>query len=201
MAEIIKVFFDVETTGLDFRKHSIHQLAGLIEVDGEIVEKFNLRAKPHPKAEVTQDALKISGITEEELYTFPDQASLHREFRLLIDKYVDRYNKRKKAFLVGYNNRGFDDDFLRKLFTLQGDKFFGSYFWSNSLDAMVLITQYLLKERRDMPNFKLETVAKTLGIEEPAEGETGYHDALFDVMTTRQIYRIAVGLEIEPKFL
>ena len=29
-------YFDVETTGLDAKKHGIHQLSGAIEIDGKI---------------------------------------------------------------------------------------------------------------------------------------------------------------------
>lgn len=35
-----KVFLDLETTGVKVNKHSIHQIAVLIEIDGEIVESF-----------------------------------------------------------------------------------------------------------------------------------------------------------------
>ena len=48
--DTIKVFYDLETTGVDVKKHSIHQIAGLIEINDEVVEKFNIFSRPHPKA-------------------------------------------------------------------------------------------------------------------------------------------------------
>ena len=35
------LFFDLETTGTDYRKHAIHQISGEIVIDGEIKERFN----------------------------------------------------------------------------------------------------------------------------------------------------------------
>lgn len=46
-----------------------------------------------------------------------------------------------------------------------GDKYFGSWFWSNSIDVMVLATPYLAAKRTEMENFKQGTVAKALGIQ------------------------------------
>ena len=45
-----------------------------------------------------------------------------------------------------------------------------------------------------MPNFQLHTVAQTLGLE---VDESKLHDASYDVLLTRQIYRIVTGREIE----
>jgi DNA polymerase-3 subunit epsilon len=36
-------FFDLETTGTKYWKNGIHQISGLIEIDGEIKEKFDFR--------------------------------------------------------------------------------------------------------------------------------------------------------------
>lgn len=58
MPKIIKIFYDLETTGLDERKSSIHQLSGSVEVNGELVESFDIRMSPHPKAVIEKAALK-----------------------------------------------------------------------------------------------------------------------------------------------
>ena len=83
--------------------------------------------------------------------------------------------------------RSFDNQFLRAWFLQNGDKYFGSYFWSNSIDVMVLATPYLASQRSQMENFKQGTVAKALGIE---IDESRLHDALYDIQVCKSIYDI-----------
>lgn len=45
-----------------------------------------------------------------------------------------------------------------------------------------------------MPNFKLKTVAKELGLDVE---DDKLHDARYDVLLTRDIYRIVTNLDIE----
>jgi len=190
----VKVFYDVETTGVDHKKHSIHQLAGLIEVDEEVVEKFNIKLKPHPKAKIEPEALIVGGVTLEQIQAYPPMEDGYKEFRQIICKYIDPYNKREKAWLVGYNNRSFDDQFLRMLFLLNDDKYYGSLFWADSLDTLVLASEYLQDRRHHMPNFQLGSVAGELGL---AVNTKKLHDALYDVNVTRSVYRIVTNRDFE----
>jgi DNA polymerase-3 subunit epsilon len=68
-----------------------------------------------------------------------------------------------------------------------GDEYFGSWFWSNSVDVMVLASNYLLDRREEMENFKLSTVAKFLNI---AVEDDALHDAQYDIELTKLIYDI-----------
>lgn len=191
---IIKIFYDVETTGENPRKHSIHQIAGLVEVDDMVQEKFNIYSRPHPNAILEPAALNVSGVTEEQVLSYPSMTDAKNNFCRILAKYIDKFDKNQKAYLVGFNNRGFDDRFLRMWFTLCDDQFFGSWFWSDSRDTLVLASEYLESRRTSMPNFQLHTVAETLGI--PVE-KSKLHDARYDVELTRQIYRIVTNREIE----
>lgn len=186
MPKIIKIFYDLETTGLDERKSSIHQLSGSVEVNGELVESFDIRMSPHPKAVIEKAALKKCNITELDLDLYHSQKDGYLEFIDILDRYIDRYDKKDKAFLVGYNNRSFDDKFLVKFFELNEDQFFFAWFWPNSIDVMVLATEKLIGVRPKMSSFKLERVAKTLGLE---VNEGSLHDATYDIYLTRQIYQ------------
>ena len=191
---IIKIFYDVETTGENPRKHSIHQIAGLVEVDDMVQERFNIYSRPHPNAILEPAALSVSGVTEEQILSYPSMIDAKNNFCRILAKYINKYDKNQKAYLVGFNNRGFDDRFLRMWFTLCDDQFFGSWFWSDSRDTLVLASEYLESRRTSMPNFQLHTVAETLGI--PVE-KSKLHDARYDVELTRQIYRIVTNREIE----
>lgn len=88
-----------------------------------------------------------------------------------------------------HNNASFDNQFLRAWFLQNGDKYFGSWFWSNCLDIMVLATPYLAEKRSQMENFKQGTVAKTLGIE---VDDTKLHDAMYDINVCMAIYNIVI---------
>ncbi len=191
---ITKIFYDLETTGVKVNKHCIHQLAGLVEVDGVVTEQFDFKLRPHPKALIEEAALKASGVTLEDINNYPDYMDAFKGFTSILGKYINQYDTKDKAYLVGYNNRAFDDPFLRKFFELCGNKYFGSWFWPNSLDVMVLASQYLLDRRPAMPSFKLHRVGTEVGLVVDKER---LHDAAYDINLTRDIYRVVTGLEIE----
>lgn len=181
------LFFDLETTGVLVNRHSIHQISGMIVIDGEIKEKFDFKVRPNPKAEIQQEALDVGGVTKEQILSYPPMHVVYNKFIKMISKYVDRYNKKDKFFLVGYNNAHFDNEFLRAWFVQNGDRFFGSWFWSNSFDVMVLATPYLAEKRPEMENFKQGTVAKTLGVK---IDDSKLHDALYDIEVCKAIFDI-----------
>lgn len=184
------VFFDLETTGTLVNKHGIHQISGLIVIDGEVKEKFNLYVQPNPKAIIEQEALNVAGVTQEQVMAYPPMGQIYNQFVDMLSKYVDRYNKQDKFFLVGYNNASFDNPFLRAWFIQNGDKYFGSWFWANCIDVMVMATPYLADVRPTMENFKQGTVAKTLGI---AVDDSKLHDALYDIEVCKAIYDKVCG--------
>lgn len=192
--QIKKLFYDVETTGVDERQNGIHQLSGCIEIDGVVVESFNWHVAPNPKAKITEDAMKIGGVTEEQIKAYEPMEIVFKRFKAMLRKYCDPYDRKDKIYLVGYNNAHFDDDFLRGWFIQNGDQFFGSWFWAGALDVMVLASQYLINRRVKMLNFKLGTVAVEVGI---VVDESRLHDANYDIELTRAVYRIVTGIDYE----
>ena len=192
--KIVKFFYDLETTGLDFRKHSIHQISGFVEVNEEIQSEFDFQVRPHPKALIEPEALKKCGVLENDILQYPKMEVIYKLIIKMLSHYIDKYDKTDKAFLVGFNNSKFDDIFFRAWFEQNKDKFFGSWFWSHSLDTMVLASQYLIERRQTMPSFKLHRVAMELGIDvDPSR----FHDAMYDIVLTRRIYRIVTGIDFE----
>lgn len=191
---IIKFFFDLETTGTNYTKNSIHQIAGMVEVDEEVIEKFDIKTRPHPKAIIEPEAMTVCGVTKEQILGYQDMKLAHKELIALLDKYIDKYNPKDKAYLVGYNNRAFDDPFLRKWFEQNGDSYMGSWFWSDSLDVLSLASEYLIDRRATMSSFKLLRVARELGI---VVEKDKLHEAGYDVYLTREVYRIVTGRELE----
>lgn len=178
------LFFDTETTGTDSKIHCFHQIAGIIDINGEVKERFNFNVRPDKDAEIDSSALSVSKVTKEQINEYPDIPTVHRNFTELLDKYVNKFDRTDKFFLSGFNVT-FDVQFLRRFFNVAYDNYFGSYFWSNPLDIMDLATFFSMDLRNRMQNFKLHTVAKHFG---ENIDENKLHDAMYDIELTRNIY-------------
>jgi DNA polymerase-3 subunit epsilon len=186
-----KFFFDLETTGLDYKVNAIHQFSGCIELDGTIIESFNFKIRPFEGAIIEPKALETSNVTEEQIMAYPPAEEVFADFMRMLSRYVRKFDKKDKMFLVGYNNAAFDNAFLREFYVrYQKDDYFNSWFWGNTIDVMVLASEHLSEMRVGMENFKLMTTARALGIE---IDESKLHDAEYDIELTRNIYRIVTN--------
>ena len=180
-------YFDVETTGLSAIKNAIHQLSFIIEIDGVEKKRYNYNIKPFEGAEINEDALKVSNVSKEQIIN--NELSYKEAFNKLktvLSYYVDKFNKKDKFFLVGYNNASFDNHFLRALFLQNGDAYFGSFFWSIPIDVFILASFARMKGRSEMPSFKLKDTATSFGID---VDKTKLHDAMYDIELTREIFK------------
>ena len=178
-------FYDLETTGTKFWKNGIHQISGAIVIDGEIKENFDFKVKPYESALIEDEALKIGNVTKEQIMAYPSMKEVYSKLIVLLSKYVDKFDKKDKFHLVGYNNASFDNPFFRAFFVQNSDVYFGSWFWSDSIDCMVLASNKLRSKRSELENFKQSTVAKYLGIE---IDESKLHDAEYDIKVCIQIF-------------
>lgn len=185
-------YFDIETTGVMFWKNGIHQISGVIEIDGEIKESFDLKIKPNPSCVIEDEALAVSGVTRKDLESYMDFKDGYKQLITILSKYVDKYNKKDKLFSIGYNNASFDNPFLRAFFVQNGDNYFGSWFWSNPVDVFILAGHKLMFERSAMENFQQGTVAKHMGIE---VDDSRLHDGVYDVEIMMQIYKSIIYLQ------
>ena len=177
-------------------RNGIHQISGAVVVDGVVREKFDFRVKPNPKAVIEDEALEIGGVSREEIEQYDDMSVVYKKLLKILGRHVDRFNRADKFHLVGYNNASFDNPFFRAFFSQNGDMFFGSWFWSDSHDVMVLASRYLMAERGLMKDFKLKTVAAYLGVD---VDESRLHDAQYDIYLTMEIYKIVAGVDIKYK--
>lgn len=178
-------FYDLETTGTNPGRNGIHQISGEIVIDGKSLETFDFKVQPNPKAQIEDAALAVGGVTREQIMAYPPMGQVYTQIVAMLAKYVNKYDKTDKFHLVGYNNRGFDDNFFRGFFLQNGDNYFGSWFWADSIDVLVLASTFLADRRAELPNFKLATVADFLGIDTTA-GKL--HDASFDIYVTKAVF-------------
>ncbi len=178
-------FYDLETTGTNPGRHGIHQISGEIVIDGKSLETFDFKVQPNPKAQIEDAALEVGDVTREQIMAYPPMGQVYTQLVAMLGKYVNKFDKTDKFHLVGYNNRGFDDNFFRGFFLQNGDNYFGSWFWADSIDVLVLASTFLAARRAELPNFKLATVADFLGIDTTA-GKL--HDASFDIFVTKAVF-------------
>lgn len=180
---IKNLYLDLETTGVDPSVCAIIQMALIVEIDSDTKESLDIIIRPFEGCKIEPGALAMNDIpkatAEGLLY-----AQAYKALLMTMEQYVDKYNKTDKFNLIGYNI-GFDDRFLREMWSRMKDVYYNSWFWWPPLDVAVLAAQYLRHERRRLENFKLSTVAQYLDIKR--EGDA--HDALSDIRLTKAIYK------------
>lgn len=113
-------YFDCETTGTKHWRNGIHQVSGCIEIDGKIKEDFDYKVKPNPSCTIEDEALAVGNVTREQIDSYPEMKEIHSQICSLLGKYVDKFKKTDKFFLVGYNNASFDNQFFRAFFVQCG---------------------------------------------------------------------------------
>jgi DNA polymerase III subunit epsilon len=141
-------------------------------------KKMKYQKKP------SKEALEINKMTSKKLSSLPDPDETYRKFVELLDKYVDRFDKKDKFIAIGYGSE-FDEEVIRHWFEKNDDEFFGSWFWHPWLCMMNASAIYLQNERKELKNFKLITVSDYLGIK---VCEDNFHNALYDAKISREIY-------------
>jgi DNA polymerase-3 subunit epsilon len=181
------LWFDTETTGLDPVKNDIIQIAGIVEIDGDVKEEFNIKCQPINYDTISQDALKVHGISIDQLKTFQTSKDGKNEFLKIMDKYVDKFNKDDKFTPAGQNVQ-FDVNMLREWFIKNGERFgSGSYHNYHMIDTVTLARTMSYEKVFHLENHKLETLAKRYSIEIDA------HNALSDIRATREVYKSLIN--------
>lgn len=182
------LYLDTETTGVNPKEDSIFQISCIYvdtEAPGVEPEEYDFKLAPYKNKGLSPMAVEKTGMTDEIINSYPQQDLVFKEFQEKICAKVNRYDRKDKMFLLGYNV-SFDDSFLREWFSFNGDRYYGSYFWNPTLDAMSLAGLRLMSSRSSMPNFQLSTVYKAL----TGKDLLGAHDAMADVRATREIFDI-----------
>jgi DNA polymerase-3 subunit epsilon len=177
------IFIDVETTGTDREKSGIWQIGGIIEC-GKRKEEFEFECDIFEQNTFDPKVTEVTGITLEKLNQMADPGKTYDKFIELLGGYVDKYDKKDKFQAVSYGG-DFDQEMLRAWFLRNDDDYFGSWFWHPWICMMYAAAIELRKERAELKNFRLETVADYLGIK---VDPTQTHNALYDAKLAREIY-------------
>lgn len=181
------LFFDTETTGLDPKVNGMHQLAGEIVINDEVVDRFEFKINPFKGCVVNREALAVSNTSSLDFLRYNKEFQVSFMLSDLLNRHLDYKNQQDKFFLAGWRAPEFDVKFLQAFFErnylLKG--VFDSYFWSNPIDVKTLATQYLIEKRPKMPHFHLVDVAKYIGVE---IDESKLHSAAYDAYLCRRVY-------------
>lgn len=180
-----RLFIDVETGGTNPYKHALLEIAGIVDIYGDIVEEFSFKLKPFPQDEIEDEATAVTGLTPDIIeQQHEDPGLVYIKFIKLLDSYIDKYDKKDKFTFIAYNSK-FDEEFIRSFFKKKGNNFFGSYFHWPSIDVAVLASDDLGEDRPSLVNFKLITVCKYYGLDINSER---FHSGDYDIALTRELY-------------
>jgi DNA polymerase-3 subunit epsilon len=185
------LYLDTETTGLDPEKNDIIQIGGLIEVNGKVVDNFEMYGRPRRPEFITPESVKVHKIKVETMMKFPRQEQMFDKFYKKINRYTSGFNRQDRILIVGYNVQ-FDIDFLRKFFNRGLEELghdikkinFGNFFYNGGVDPLPVLRYLAATGRMPMPkSFKQSTVAKMLGVKYRS------HHARYDIEVTRQLMK------------
>lgn len=174
------LYVDTETTGTDPVKQDIVQLAAIAEIDGKVVEEFNMFCQPYCYYNIDAKALEVNRFTVEELREWIEPQETHKQFISFLNKYVDKYDKTDK-FIVAGQKVSFDIGFVREWARKAGDKYISSYMWRNEIDLKTFTAAARAWGLLDVSDLKLETICAALGI-----AIKKAHDALSDARAARE---------------
>lgn len=186
------LYFDVETTGTDPSIDFITQLSGLVEIDGEIAEEFNLFLRPPKGTAVQKEALRVTGKTIEDLRSYPDAKEGFNKFVSMLNKYV-KYNVWSEKFYPAAYNGNFDLQFVDQMFKRQfGIDEWGNYQNWQLIDPLPVFRMLSYFGINKTYGHKLSTMCEHYGISIDA------HDALSDVRATRDLIEmLKTGLKFD----
>lgn len=138
------LWIDTETLSFNPERADIIQIAGMIEIDGKCVERFNWMIRP----EEYDDENNIEGIwkfheenlglTKDDILDGIPAEEVYKEFVQMLNKYCDKYNRADKFALGGYNVQ-FDLGKLNGWFKHFGDNYLFSYISSIKYDPMYIV--------------------------------------------------------------
>jgi DNA polymerase III subunit epsilon len=187
-----KIFWnDLETTGTDPHRHSIIQIACMIEENGKIVDSFESKMRPLPGREIDPKALAVNGATVAEIYEYPLPAQVYFDFRQFCARHGHAGDKANRFVPAGYNN-GFDLDFWNDFHTAMDSKFaFWDYLQFQPVDVYPICVALWRCGLLPTENVKLGTVCEHFGIQIDA------HEAMSDVKACRELTYIVLRKAFE----
>jgi DNA polymerase III epsilon subunit-like protein len=186
--------FDFETGGKDTSKCEIIQIGACI-IDRNslaIKDKFQTLMKPEDFDALEDEALRVNGITKEQLKDAPEASVMFPTWAAWIQKF--NINKQKSSFgapiPVTWGGDRFDLPIMDRYCQKYG---YWDNKWGNGTLLNPVFTFDVMKHiwfwtrcNADVKNVKLTGILEYMGVN-PEEIERGAHDAMWDVEWTAKI--------------
>ena len=182
------LWLDVETTGLDCKKHGLREVGFIIEIDGVEVDKgvFKINPFTYTTKDVVIDdyALEISKVSIEDLESYDRVSYCFKELMKKLVKYVN-VNDKNDCFVIAGYNVAFDIGFIKEWFKEMGlqDSYIDLFHYK-SLDVFSIVFALRHIGLNSAENDKLETMCNYFGIGIEA------HNALSDIEATKKLYEL-----------
>jgi DNA polymerase III alpha subunit (gram-positive type) len=189
------LFCDIESTGTNHMLHGIHQLAGIIEIDGKEVERFDLRMRPHPFDKIEESSLAISKVTYADIMRYPPADVAYRKFNDIMTKYVDPHNPQDRIFICGYNSQTMEKLFLQEWLRKLQKQMWKAIFHNITLDVSCYVVKDLLQKKKKIPvSLTIENIAAAYGI---SIDKDRLHDAVYDTEIARLIFKQTLSWQVD----
>lgn len=164
------LYLDVETTGINPSINDVIQVACIPFINGKEYESFNEFCQPKNWNSIDDMAVKVHGISIEQMKTFQSSEDLVEK----LVQYIRKFNI--KFIMAGYNTN-FDKSFIGSLFAKVGrSNDFSSIFSTEIRDVYARARH--IKDKLNTKKYKLVNLAEEFNIEIDA------HDALSDIRAT-----------------
>ena len=182
------LWLDVETTGLDCRKHGLREVGFIIEIDGIEVDKGVFKINPFTyttkDVEIDAYALEISKVSIEDLESYDRSSYCFKELMKKLVKYVN-VNDKNDCFVIAGYSVAFDIGFIKEWFKEMGLlESYKDLFHYKSLDVFSIVFALRHLGLNSAENDKLETMCNYFDIEIEA------HNALSDIEATKKLYEL-----------
>jgi len=186
--------FDFETGSADPSTTEILQIGALIidRNNFKVKDRFTTLMKPEDFDALEDGALKVNGLTREQLMDAPEASVMFPTFATWIQKH--NINKNKSSFGAPIPVTWGGDRFDMPIMDRYCDKF---GYWDKKYNNGTLLNPvftmdvmkhmwFWTRTNKDVKNVKLVTVLEWMGMSKD-EIEKGAHDAMWDVEQTAKI--------------
>ncbi len=95
------LWLDTETGGI-YKRCDAHQIAGIIEQDGKVVETFVLYARPFYDSLITKEALRIMNVTYDTIWNYPKPSDTYVQLLDVLSKYCPTGADNEKFIIAGH---------------------------------------------------------------------------------------------------
>lgn len=172
----IRLFIDTETTGFSPRDNTIIQIAMILDIDGQIIDTFNIFVRPVAGARIQWQALKAIGVNERDFnkshYVNDEQA-----FYDVLDFMAKHKLEHQKFTIIGHNIDKFDLPFMQIFFLRNNDNL--DNFDYDTFDTSTYAAKNLKQFKKRSLGFLCQQFDVNL---------TNAHDALADITANRELF-------------